>query len=263
MRTTSMRKLKVQRRISLPRTKLFAGSAEGGSDGDPASAKLNEELKEIAKKTSATVGVGKLAGNTTLIDREIYSGLKDKVLDTPDSLSRFTAEKKEVGPGAVEGGEVEDGKAQEEEQGNAPLPGAPRMVTAPDPKYTPSEVVIAVLDALQNNNSPDTNHGISVLFAFTSPASASVGSDISDFASYIPTSKYKILLNWDERMFEKKISYSADKKKAYLDVKIRDKDTREWDVVSWVLSSRAQQGRLGGEVWLVDSMLVRGPKRGY
>jgi hypothetical protein len=136
------------------------------------------------------------------------------------------------------------------------------MVVSPDSKYTPSEVVIAVLDALQNNNSPAPNHGIAVLFAFTSPASASVGSDINDFAEYIPTSKYAILLNWDERMFEKKIVYSADKKKAYLDVKIRDKDTEEWDVVSWVLSSRAQQGR-AGEVWLVDSMLVRGSKRGY
>ncbi|GMH68711.1 hypothetical protein TrRE_jg6105 [Triparma retinervis] len=168
-----------------------ANSGSSAADDDPQSRRLNSELREIKKKVSNSVGVGKLAGNTTLVDREIYEGLKDK-----------------------------------------------------------------------NNNSPAPNHGISVLFAFTSPASASVGSDITDFASYIPTSKYSILLNWDERVFDKKIAYSASMKKAYLDVRVRDKDTGAWDTVSWVLSSRAQQGRTG-EVWLVDSMLVRGQKRGY
>lgn len=46
-----------------------------------------------------------------------------------------------------------------------------------------------------------------------------MGSDVADFASYIPTSKYKILLNWDERMFEKKISFSADRKKVRLEIR--------------------------------------------
>ena len=63
-------------------------------------------------------------------------------------------------------------------------------------------------------------------------------------------------MDWDERMFDK-ISYSVDRKKAYLNVKLRHKVTREWDVVSWVLSSRK---RIGGDVWLVDSMLVKNPK---
>jgi hypothetical protein len=86
-----------------------------------------------------------------LIDREIYSGLKDKVLDTPDSLSRFTAEKQaEKAADSAQG--FSKGGAMEEKEGNVPIPGTPRMVTVPDSKLTPSEVVIACLDALQNNN---------------------------------------------------------------------------------------------------------------
>jgi len=104
------------------------------------------------------------------------------------------------------------------------------------------------------NDLPSANHGIKVLFAFTSPASASAGSSAADFAAYIPTSKYSVLLNWDEKAFSKKISYSTARDKAYLDVRIRDVRDGAWSEVSWVLSSREREG---GEVWLIDSMLVR------
>lgn len=196
-------------------------------------------FQQAVKERSRTFGTGKLAGNTTLDDRGIYADLKRAVLNTPDSLARTQSTQDQTQ------------KKQPNENPDEPnvLPNVPQMITQPSSAQTPSDCIIAVLDALQSNNSPLKNHGIQVLFAFTSPASASVGSDVEDFATYIPNSKYSILLNWDERIFEKKIDYNPDKTKAYINIKIRDKDSLKWSIVSWVLSSRE---RIGGSCWLID-----------
>jgi len=192
------------------------GAGTGNSGGGLSDAQLARDFQEAVKERSRTFGTGKLAGNTTLDDRGIYADLKRAVLNTPDSLARTQSTQDQTQ------------KKQPNENPDEPnvLPNVPQMITQPSSAQTPSDCIIAVLDALQSNNSPLKNHGIQVLFAFTSPASASVGSDVEDFATYIPNSKYSILLNWDERIFEKKIDYNPDKTKAYINIKIRDKDSK-------------------------------------
>ncbi|GMH73660.1 hypothetical protein TrST_g7189 [Triparma strigata] len=209
---------------------------------------LARDLDQAVKERSRSVGVGKLAGNTTLDDRGIYADLKRAVLNTPDSLARTQSTSSDSSASSSSPTPPVDPDSPQI------LPSAPQMITTPSPSHTPSDCIVAVLDALQSNDSPVKNHGLQVLFAFTSPASASVGSDVEDFASYIPQSKYAVLLNWDSKVFDKKIDYNPERTKAYINVKIRDKDSLKWSIVSWVLSSRE---RIGGSVWLIDSMLVR------
>ena len=71
--------------------------------------------------------------------------------------------------------------------------------------------------------------------------------------------KYSTLIHHHERIFDKKVTYSTDKRKAYLDVRLKDGRSGEWKVASFVLSSRERSVGLSvmGEVWLLDSMLVK------
>ena len=75
------------------------------------------------------------------------------------------------------------------------LPGAGDLSVAPSPQLTPDEVVGIVLDALARNDVPVKDHGISVTFAFSSPANRAFVGPIESFADLVRDDTYRPLLN--------------------------------------------------------------------
>jgi hypothetical protein len=69
------------------------------------------------------------------------------------------------------------------------------MATAPSPRLTPDDVVAIVLGALARNDQPTKDHGISVTFAFSSPANRAFIGPIESFADLVRDDTYRPLLN--------------------------------------------------------------------
>jgi hypothetical protein len=72
---------------------------------------------------------------------------------------------------------------------------APAATVAPSPQLTPGEVVAIVLAALSRNDSPVKDHGVSVTFAFTSPANRAFVGPLESFADLVREDAYRPLLN--------------------------------------------------------------------
>ena len=102
------------------------------------------------------------------------------------------------------------------------------------------------------NEASSSNNGFKVLSKFTSSASSLEGATDDDLIAYVQGSKYKILCNWNDRVFAKKIEMSANRKKAYLTVRLQSLTEAKWHSCSFVLSESAIEKH-----WLVDSFLVK------
>lgn len=69
------------------------------------------------------------------------------------------------------------------------------LSAAPSPQLTPDQVVGIVLGALARNDQPVKDHGISVTFAFSSPANRAFVGPIESFADLVRDDTYRPLLN--------------------------------------------------------------------
>jgi len=67
-----------------------------------------------------------------------------------------------------------------------------------------------VVDSLRGNDKSKDDEGIKTLFSFTSPASSLSGTSVEDFRKYLPNSKYAILLEWGERVWDRKMEVSVN-----------------------------------------------------
>ena len=76
------------------------------------------------------------------------------------------------------------------------LAAAPNdLAAAPNPRHTPEDVVGIVLDALARNDTPVKDHGISVTFAFSSPANRAFVGPVENFGDLVRDDTYRPLLN--------------------------------------------------------------------
>jgi len=75
-----------------------------------------------------------------------------------------------------------------------PSRAAPDIIT-PTPAITPDQVVAIQLRALQENDLPETDHGIRQTWAFAHPANRAATGPLERFATMIKGATYRDLLN--------------------------------------------------------------------
>lgn len=186
----------------------------------------------------------KLAGNVTLTDDEIYSEVRDRVLESAGGFVELVS-----GPDEEEDSEkeVDDDKPKEYQ---APT-------TVPDSDLTAGEVVLLVLNALLHNDVPTKNRGVEILFGYSSAGSQiknEEGLTPAEYADFLKETEYKVLFDHQEASIDKG-DYSFDGKKAFFTARLRNGPT-PLDVVSvnFILSTLGNEDE---DCWLIDSILIR------
>ncbi|GMI52660.1 hypothetical protein TeGR_g14118 [Tetraparma gracilis] len=195
----------------------------------------------LARDLSQAINRVKTAdSNPTIKDSTMQRELRSKALETPSAVARL----------AMEGDARLNITKDRLEDGEETLPSRPAA------SLTPADVVLSVLYGLSNPDDPYPNAGIDRLLNFSSPVAAANGLSAAEFRTYLGTTKYAVLLNHSERVFDRKVVLSQDKRRAFCDVKVRGgpDDEGTWSVASFVLSERDSPA---GSCWLLDSMLVR------
>lgn len=99
--------------------------------------------------------VGKLAGNVTLTNRDLYENLKERVLESPSAFVDLV------------GGDKAAAEMEEEEMMRG-IYKPPSL--KPDSGLTAGEVVELVLQALLHNDEPRENYGVEVFFCLQQPS---------------------------------------------------------------------------------------------
>lgn len=187
--------------------------------------------------------VGRLAGNVTFTNKELYKTLKERVLESPSAFVDLVSPPEEDEEGSV--------APQDAEEGYRP----PK--TVPDPELTAGEVVTVVLEALNHNDTPDKNAGVKLLFGYSSPGSILrspvKAPTIEEYADFLNTSEYKVLLHHHSVLIDK-ADYSYDKKKAFFTVRLKTGNGRKFTSVNFILSTK---GSNEDDSWLIDSILIR------
>lgn len=187
----------------------------------------------------------KLAGNVTLTNDQLYSEVKERVLDTAGGFVDF-----------VKGASDDEDEDDEDAEDGKPKPyEAP--TTFPDSDLTAGEVVIQVLDSLRHNDVPDKNRGVEILFGYSSPGSQiknEEGLTPAEYAEFLKETEYKILFNHEGASIDK-ADYSFDGKKAFFTARLQAGPSPLDTVsVNFILSTT---GREDDACWLIDSMLIR------
>jgi hypothetical protein len=132
----------------------------------------------------------KLAGNVSLTDDQLYSEMKERVLDTAGGFVELVRGAREE--------DDDDGDGAEEE--NKPKVYQP-PTTVPDSDLTAGEVVLLVLEALLNNDNPEKNKGVEILFDYSSSGSQiknEEGLTPAEYADFLKETEYKLLFNHQE-----------------------------------------------------------------
>jgi len=186
--------------------------------------------------------VGKLAGNVTLTNRDLYENLKERVLESPSAFVDLV------------GGDKAAAEMEEEEMMRG-IYKPPSL--KPDSGLTAGEVVELVLQALLHNDEPRENYGVEVFFAYSSPHSFLKTSDaptILEYSDFIKTSEYAPLMSHTQVIIDK-ADYSYDKKKAFYNVRLREgpAEDRSFTSVNFILSKNTEDD----DCWLIDSAVVR------
>ena len=194
-------------------------------------------------------GVGKLAGNVTITNKDLYATLKERILESPSAFQKLTT-------GAND--EDEDYDSMESDFSDSYT--HPEIV--PDAELSAGEVVTTVLSALRHNDVPTVNKGVEILFGYSSPASVLMdprrAPTVDEYADMLKSSSdSKILLDYREIIFDK-ADYSQDSKRAFITIRLKDAEGT-WTGVNFILSLRPDD-----QCWLIDSHLVkaRGLRRG-
>lgn len=129
----------------------------------------------------------KLKGNVTLTNDQLYSEVKERVLDTAGGFVDLV------------GGAREDDD-DDDIDSDKPKPYEP-PTTVPDSDLTAGEVVLLVLEALLNNDVPTVNKGVEILFGYSSTGSQiknEVGLTPKEYAEFLKETEYKILFDHQE-----------------------------------------------------------------
>jgi hypothetical protein len=197
----------------------------------------------------------KLAGNVSLTDDQLYSEVKERVLDTAGGFLEYVKAAKDDGEGEEEDDD-DDFDTDSEDVVGETKPYEP-PTTIPDSELTAGEVVILVLDALLNNDVPTKNRGVEILFGYSSPGSQiknEEGLTPSEYMDFLKETEYKVLFNRKSVSIDK-ADYSFDGKKAFFTARLQIGDG-PLDVVSvnFILSTT---GKEDDSCWLIDSMLIR------
>jgi len=183
----------------------------------------------------------KLAGNVSLTDDQLYSEVKERVLDTAGGFVELVG-------GAND--DDEDEGDDEPKQYEAPS-------TIPDSELTAGEVVILVLDALLHNDVPTKNKGVEILFGYSSEGSQiknEVGLTPDEYAEFLKETEYKVLFDHQDVSIDK-ADYSFDGKKAFFTARLKvGPGPLDTVSVNFILSTT---GVDDDACWLIDSMLIR------
>jgi hypothetical protein len=188
----------------------------------------------------------KLAGNVSLTNTQLYSEVKERVLDTAGGFLDF------VKPAS------DDDEDEDESEGESKEPKpytAPEVV--PDSDLTAGEVIMQVLDSLLHNDIPTKNRGVEILFGYSSDGSQ-IKNEIdltpSEYGDFLKETEYKVLFQHQGATIDK-ADYSFDGKKAFFTARLRT-GTNPLDVISvnFILSTN---GVDDDSCWLIDSMLIR------
>ncbi len=129
----------------------------------------------------------KLAGNVSLTNDQLYSEVKERVLDTAGGFVDF-----------VTGASDDD--EDDEEAVDVPKVYVP-PITVPDSDLTAGEVVLLVLAALKNNDNPSKNRGVEILFGYSSSGSQiknEQGLTPAEYADFLKETEYKVLFTHEE-----------------------------------------------------------------
>lgn len=186
--------------------------------------------------------VGGLAGNVSLTDNQLYSEVKERVLDTAGGFVEY-----------VRGASDDD---EDDEMEAVPKKYEPPQ-TVPDSELTAGEVVMQVLESLLNNDVPSKNRGVEILFGYSSPGSSIMneeGLTPDEYADFLKETEYKVLFDHQGISIDKG-DYSFDGKKAFFTARLKT-GLGPLDTVSvnFILSTT---GVADDSCWLVDSMLIR------
>lgn len=186
----------------------------------------------------------KLAGNVSLTDDQLYSEMKDRVLDTAGGFVELVG-------GAREEEDDDLGFGEDRQRPYSP------PETVPDSELTAGEVVIQVLDAILHNDVPTPNKGVEIFFCYSSPGSQVMterGLTPSEYADFLKETEYKVLFDHKGVTIDK-ADYSFDGKKAFFTARLQVGDGPLDTVsVNFILSTT---GVDDDACWLIDSMLIR------
>lgn len=188
----------------------------------------------------------RLAGNVSLTNDQLYSEVKERVLDTAGGFIDF-----------VKGASDDDDEDEEEQSlANAPKEYVPPL-TIPDSDLTAGEVVLLILEALKNNDNPTRNKGVEILFGYSSSGSQirnEEGLTPAEYADFLKETEYKVLFTHEEVMIDKG-QYSFDGKKAFFTARLRvGPAPLDFTSCNFILTS---EGSGEDAAWMVDSILIR------
>lgn len=185
----------------------------------------------------------KLAGNVSLTDDQLYSEVKERVLDTAGGFVDFVKSAN---------ADIED----DDEDDDTPKPYEPPE-TFPDSELTAGEVVLLVLNVLLHNDEPVKNKGVEILFGYSSPGSSIMNEEDltpAEYAEFLKETEYKILFDHQGVSIDKG-TYSFDGKKGFFTARLLvGPSPLDTISVNFILSTT---GKDDDACWLVDSMLIR------
>jgi hypothetical protein len=253
---------------------------EDDSAADPEGADLAAQLFQMASRKGVTVGAGDLDDddedeeededdeddedleltlqqgggvNVTLTNDQLYSEVKERVLDTAGGFVDFVQGAKDIDN---DDDDNDDDIDDADDDDATPKPYE-SPTTVPDSDLTAGEVVLVVLEALLHNNIPTNNRGVELLFGYSS-AGSQIRNEKSltptEYAEFLKETEYKVLFDHEETVVIDKGKYSYDGKKAYFTAKLRV--GADVNSVNFILSS---EGEGDDSCWMVDSILIRPP----
>jgi len=209
----------------------------------------DEEVNIPEGAVNAFVDYDEKAANVSLTNEQVYSELKERVLESAGSFIDLVG-------GAADDDDDDSGDDKQKQKEYVP----PK--TVPDSLLTAGEVVTTVLDALLHNDVPHKDRGIEILFAYSSPGSAILqaieveGMTPSEYGEFLKDeeNEYRVLFDHMEVIIDKG-DYSFDNKKAFFTAKLRvGGGPLDFTNVNFILST---SGTEEDDCWLIDTLLIR------
>lgn len=139
----------------------------------------------------------KLAGNVTLTNDQLYSEVKERVLESAGGFLDFVRGAEDDD----DDDDLDDEDLVDEVLEITKVPSKKEYqppLLVPDSDLTAGEVVITVLEALLHNDVPTPNRGVEILFGYSSPGSQiknEVGLTPAEYADFLKDTEYKVLFD--------------------------------------------------------------------